>query len=151
MVIYMSIHENIWQEACQRIKNSGLIMDVQYTTWIQPVEKAEFGTEFMFLWAPNSIAKSSIEDRYAEIINSHCEQCEFFIKILSDYNGFKTTKKTSEKLNDFIELKWKDYVSEFNVGDIDEEIQEAITKIIIHNIIKRRFTIDRIKKEVNLC
>ena len=43
-------------------------MDVQYTTWIQPVEKAEFGTEFMFLWAPNSIAKSSIEDRYAEII-----------------------------------------------------------------------------------
>ena len=43
-------------------------MDVQYTTWIEPVEKAEFGTEFMFLWAPNSIAKSSIEDRYAEII-----------------------------------------------------------------------------------
>ncbi len=64
----MSIHENIWQEACQRIKNSGLIMDVQYTTWIEPVEKAEFGTEFMFLWAPNSIAKSSIEDRYSEII-----------------------------------------------------------------------------------
>ena len=68
MVIYMSIHENIWQEACDRIRNSGLIMDVQYTTWIQPVEKAEFGREFMFLWAPNSIAKSSIEDRYAEII-----------------------------------------------------------------------------------
>lgn len=64
----MSIHDNIWQEVCQRIKNSDLIMDVQYTTWIQPVEKVKFGTEFMFLWAPNSVAKSSIEDRYAEII-----------------------------------------------------------------------------------
>jgi len=64
----MSIHENIWQEACQRIKNSGRIMDVQFTTWIQPIEEAKFGSEFMFLWAPNSIAKSSIEDRYAEII-----------------------------------------------------------------------------------
>ena len=92
-----------------------------------------------------------VVNRYAEIINSHCEQCEFFIKILSDYNGFKTTKKASEKPNEFIELRWRDYVSEFNVEGIDEEIQEAITKIIIHNIIKRRFAIDRIKKEVNLC
>jgi len=64
----MSVHENIWNEACQRIKNSGLIMDVQYNTWIEPIEKVKFGTEFMFIWAPNSIAKSSIEDRYAEII-----------------------------------------------------------------------------------
>ncbi len=92
-----------------------------------------------------------IVNRYAEIINYHCEKCEFFIKILSDYNGFKTTKKESEKANEFIELRWKDYVSEFNVEGIDEEIQEAITKIIIYNTIKRRFAIDRIKREVNLC
>lgn len=43
-------------------------MDVQYNTWIKPIEKAKFGSEFMFLWAPNSIAKASIEDRYAELI-----------------------------------------------------------------------------------
>jgi len=92
-----------------------------------------------------------VANRYAEIINSHCEQCEFFIKILSDYNGFKTNKKMSEKLNEFIENRWQDYVSEFNVDGIDEEIQEAITKIIIYNIVKRRFTIKRIKEEVNLC
>ena len=92
-----------------------------------------------------------VVNRYAEIINSHCEQCEFFIKILSDYNEFKTNKKQSEKLNDFVEIKWEDYVSEFNIDEIDKEVQEAITKIIIHNIIKRRITIDRIKREVNLC
>jgi hypothetical protein len=107
--------------------------------------------EDSFLEQFDSGVYEEVINRYAEIINSHCEQCEFFIKILSDYNGFKTTKKAGEKLNDFIELRWKDYVSEFNVDGIDEGIQEAITKIIIHNIIKRRFTIDRIKKEVNLC
>ena len=107
--------------------------------------------EDSFLEQFDSGVYEEVVNRYTEIINSHCEQCEFFIKILSDYNGFKTSKKANEKINEFIELQWKDYVSEFNVDGIDEEIQEAITKIIIHNILKRRFTIDRIKKEVNLC
>ena len=91
MVIFMSIHENIWQETCDRIKNSGLIMDVQYTTWIQPIEKAEFGTEFMFLWAPNSIAKSSIEDRYAEIIK------DAVFKVTKKYYKLKVLVHGEEK------------------------------------------------------
>lgn len=107
--------------------------------------------EYNFLEQFDSGVYEEVINRYAEIINSHCEQCEFFIKILSDFNGFNTTKKAREKLNAFIELRWKDYVSEFNVDGIDEEIQEAIAKIIIHNIINGRFIIDSIKKEVNLC
>lgn len=107
--------------------------------------------EDSFLEQFDSGVYEEVVNRYAEIINSHCEQCEFFIKILSDYNGFTTSKKPSEKLNEFIELQWKEYMSEFSVNGIDEEIQEAVTKIIMHNIIKRRFTIDRIKREVNLC
>lgn len=89
-------------------------------------------------------------NRYADIINSHCEQCEFFIKILSDYNLFKTDKKPIEKMAEFIEKNWENYASEFYVEGLEREIQEAITKIVMHNIIKRKFTIDRIKKEVNL-
>ena len=91
-----------------------------------------------------------IVNRYADIINSHCEQCEFFIKILSDYNSFKTEKKLNEKMTDFIEKNWENYVSEFYVEGLESEIQEAITKIVMHNIIRRKFAIDRIKKEVNL-
>lgn len=107
--------------------------------------------EDSFLEQFDSGVYEEVVNRYAEIINSHCEQGEFFIKILSDYNGFTTSKKPSEKLNEFIELQWKEYMSEFSVNGIDGEIQEAVTKIIMHNIIKRRFTIDRIKREVNLC
>lgn len=106
--------------------------------------------EDTFLEQFDSGVYEEVVNRYAEIIDSHCEQCEFFIKVLSDYNNFKTNKKQSEKLNEFIETKWKEYVSEFDVDGVEEEIQEAIAKIVIHNIIKRRFTIDRIKKGVDL-
>lgn len=107
--------------------------------------------EDSFLEQFDSGVYEEVVNRYSEVINSHCEQCEFFIKILSDYNNFKTEKKKSEKLNEFIEIKWKDYISEFAVDSVEEEIQEALAKIVIHNIIKRRFTIDRIKKGVKLC
>ena len=43
-----------------------------------------------------------VVNRYSEIIDSHCEQCEFFIKVLSDYNNFRTVKKQGEKINEFI-------------------------------------------------
>ena len=107
--------------------------------------------EDSFLEQFDSGVYEEVVNRYSEVINSHCEQCEFFIKILSDYNNFKTEKKQSEKLNEFIEIQWKDYISEFAVDGVEEEIQEALAKIVIHNIIKRRFTIDRIKKGVKLC
>ena len=92
-----------------------------------------------------------VVNRYSEIIDSHCEQSEFFIKVLSDYNNFRTVKKQGEKINEFIESQWKEYISEFAADGVEEEIQEALAKIVIHNIIKRRFTIDRIKKGVKLC
>lgn len=107
--------------------------------------------EDSFLEQFDSGVYEEVINRYADIINSHCEQCEFFIKILSDYSGFESPKRGNEKLNQFIELKWTDYIADFDFDGIDEEIREAIIKIIIFNVIKRRFTIDRIKKEVNLC
>lgn len=64
----MDQHQQIWDEICERIKNSKLILEVQYNTWIAPVEKAVFGDTTLFLWVPNSIAKSAIEERYLELI-----------------------------------------------------------------------------------
>lgn len=92
-----------------------------------------------------------VANKYSELIDSHCERCEFFIKILSDYNNFKTEKNLNEKLNDFIEEYWNEYISEFAVDGVEKEVQEALAKIIIHNIIKKRFTITKIKKGVKLC
>lgn len=91
-----------------------------------------------------------VRNRYAEIIENHCERCEFFIKILSEYNSFKSTKKPKEKVNEFIEAKWNIFADEFSSDNIDEEIKEAITKIVMYHVIKRRIAINRVKEGTNL-
>ena len=61
-------HEQLWNDVCVRIKNSGKVIDVLYKTWIEAIYNAKFGKEILFLWVPNSIVKNSIEDRYIDII-----------------------------------------------------------------------------------
>ena len=91
-----------------------------------------------------------IVERYSDTIEDHCERCEFFIKILSEYNNFKSFEKRSKKLNAFIEQKWEEFVDEFATESIDDEIKAAITKIVMYYVIKRRWAINRVKEETNL-
>lgn len=87
---------------------------------------------------------------YKKTIDSCCEKYEFFIKVLFDYNSFQSTKSPAEKCVDFAMSKWADYLDEFAVSGIDADIQEALAKIVVYNIVKRRRTIDKIKRGVNL-
>lgn len=87
---------------------------------------------------------------YGSIIDSCCERLEFFTKILYDYTQFSSTKKQMEKCQDFIDHSWEEYKSEFSSGGIDDETLEALTKIVLYNVIRRRITIDKIRKGVNL-
>lgn len=133
-------------------KNAAIKLTKKDIIWPILVKVTEIDQcEDAFLEQFDSGVYEEVVNRYSEIIDSHCEQCEFFIKVLSDYNNFRTVKKQGEKINEFIESQWKEYISEFAADGVEKEIQEALAKIVIHNIIKRRFTIDRIKKGVKLC
>lgn len=88
--------------------------------------------------------------KYREIIDSCCERCEFFIKVLFDYQLFQTNKKPSEKCLDFVFNKWKDYRLEFKLINADEEIEKGLIQIVLYSIVRNRIVIDRIKKEVKL-
>ena len=87
---------------------------------------------------------------YSSIIDSCCERIEFFTKILYDYTQFFSSKKQMEKCQEFIDSSWENYKSEFTSGGIDEETLEALTKIILYNVIRRRITIDKIRRGVCL-
>lgn len=89
-------------------------------------------------------------NRYADTIEDHCERCDFFIKVLSDYSSYKSKEKSKKKTNDFIKEHWEDFSDEFSLEGLEPEIQEAITKIVMYQIIRRKFAIDNIKKETNL-
>ena len=84
------------------------------------------------------------------MIDSCCERMDFFTRVLFDYKQFKNTKNPQYKFLDFVEHFWCNYQSEFNVQGIDGEILEALTKIILYNIVHRRIVIDNIKRGVNL-
>ncbi len=88
--------------------------------------------------------------RYSETIESHCERCEFFIKILSGFYSFKTEKKQMEKINDFINKKWCDYSEEFSSEIVDDEVKEAITKIVMYKVLRQRYVINRVKEGTNI-
>lgn len=87
---------------------------------------------------------------YGSTIDSCCERIEFFTKILYDYTQFLSTKKQMEKCQEFIDLSWENYKSEFFSEGIDDETLEALTKIVLYNVIRRRITIDKVRQGVNL-
>lgn len=91
-----------------------------------------------------------VRNRYADIIENHCERCEHFIKILSGFNSFQSKKKTIEKINDFIEKKWNDYSNEFSSEIVEDEVKEAMTKIVIYKVLRQKYVINRVKKETNI-
>lgn len=91
-----------------------------------------------------------IVNSYRKIIDNYCERFELFTKILSDYSVYKTETKGSKKATEFINSCWKNYINEFSTIYIDADLKEALIKIILHNVLRRKRDIDRIKKEVNL-
>lgn len=55
-----------------------------------------------------------------------------------------------ERIRKFIADKWKDYISIFSFESLDEEVQEAVTKVILAKVIQQRYLINNVSKEVSL-
>ena len=87
---------------------------------------------------------------YGDIINSCCERMEFYSKVIFDYNIFKGSPQQNKKCQEFVNSMWETYKEEFSINGIDDETLEALTKIILYNIVRRRITIDKIKQGANL-
>ena len=98
----------------------------------------------------DSVQYDEVVRRFRETIDSCCERVEFFTKILFDFNAYKDSGKPSEKTIDFVEECWSNYSSEFEVDGIDSATAEALSKVVVYNVIRRRYDIDKIKKGVSL-
>lgn len=98
----------------------------------------------------DSVQYDEVVRRFQELINSCCERVEFFTKILYDFNSYEDTGKPAEKTVNFVDKYWCNYSSEFEGNGIDEETIEALSKVVVYNVIRRRFDINRIKEGVSL-
>lgn len=91
-----------------------------------------------------------IAHQYASLIDSCCERFEFFIQVLCDYNSFQCDKSNAEKCVEFAMTKWPDYVSRLKLVNADEETQRGLVQIVLYNIVRNRFVINKVKRGVNL-
>lgn len=107
-------------------------------------------TDSAFIERFDAVQYDEVVRRFHEIIDSCCERVEFFTKILYDFYSYNNSGKPSEKTLNFVEECWQNYKSEFEGIGIDFETVEALTKVVLYNVIRRRFDIDKIKKGVSL-
>lgn len=98
----------------------------------------------------DSAQYDEIVNRYRETVDSCCERYEFFTKILFDFKSYKSAKSQKEKILDFVDASWPNYIAEFSIQGMDSETKEALAKVVIYNVIRRRYDIERIKRGTNL-
>ena len=87
--------------------------------------------------------------QYHEAIRTCCERFELITKVLYDYNSYCKNNR-SNSIEEFALTQWKNYIDDFNLKDVNEEIQSGFIQIVLYNIIKNRFVVDKIKSGVNL-
>ena len=93
---------------------------------------------------------NEITSQYEHIINFVTEKYDIITKILFDYKSSNYNLPMKERTRKFISDKWKDYISVFSLEILNEEIQEAVTKVILGKVIQQRYLIDNISREVSL-
>ena len=98
----------------------------------------------------DSVQYDEVVRRFRGTIDSCCERVEFFTKILFDFNAYKNSGKPNKKTINFVEECWNNYSSEFEGYGIDSATVEALSKVVVYNVIRRRYDIDKIKKGVSL-
>lgn len=98
----------------------------------------------------DAVQYDEVVRRYKDLIDTCCERVEFFTRILYDYNSYNYNGKPKEKTIHFVEDNWSRYLTEINDDTIDPSTIEALSKVIVYNVIRRRYDIDRIKKGVAL-
>lgn len=91
-----------------------------------------------------------IAEIYKNLINSSCERFEFLTKVLYDYNLFCSRGKSSKSHIKFIDTHWEKYKDEFSMDNMNSELTENLTKIIMYNIIRRMWSIKKIKEGTSL-
>lgn len=94
---------------------------------------------------------NEVSSQYKYLINTITEKYDFITQILSDFNNSSNNSLSVKKnVQNFIQEKWKDYTSAFSLETLNEEVQEAVTKVILAKVLQRRYLINTISSEVSL-
>lgn len=85
-----------------------------------------------------------IERKYKLIINQNTLSYEMISRVMTDY------RKSKQKLKEFVENHWNEYLEVVNPVEADEQTKESLVKIILYRILVQRHYIRDIKRGANL-
>ena len=93
-----------------------------------------------------------IMTKYKDFINNKVERFEFATKILTNYKEYSDNYSgiSSERVKSFVNEKWEEYIEDFRGYKIEPFIREKLIKITINIIIKHKYFISDIRKQVKL-
>lgn len=93
---------------------------------------------------------NEIITEYSYLINTISEQYDIITKIIFDYNSSYHNLSMKERTRKFVADKWTHYISVFSFKSLNEEVQEAVTKVVLAKVIQQRYLIDNISRGVSL-
>lgn len=132
-------------------KNVAIVLDKKSIIWPLIIKVTDIDRcDNEFLEEFDEALYDEIVYQYKELINSCCEKFDFFSKVLYDYKLFQSKKKMREKCLDFSLTKWKDYLDDLKLTDVEEEVQKGFIQIVLYRIVRNRIQINKIKNGVNL-
>jgi hypothetical protein len=117
--------------------------------WPLIVSICELNREDAILSACDDGEFDEIKHEYKTIIDNNSERFSFITKVLTSFSQYDAPSN-GNKAELFIFNNWKDYESEFSLDNVEKEIKEKVIKLTLSNVIKKRYTIDKIKKGVHL-
>ena len=93
---------------------------------------------------------------YKSIISDRAEDFRFVTKVLEAYDSYKTSpahrmQSSADVTRSFLLEKWDDFKSDFDLRDVEEKILKTVVTLAVENVVRRRYDIARIKREVGLC
>jgi hypothetical protein len=119
--------------------------------WPLVVILCEFNSNDNIFKDLDSAIVEEIEHKYKTIINTKTELFSFFIKVISSFEEYDINNtNTRNRIASFILNCWVDYTEDFHFSESEANIKEHIIKFTLGNILKKRFTISKIKEKTGL-
>ena len=92
---------------------------------------------------------------YKSVIDDVGENFRFVTKVLSSFDEYMTLAQNREgsqrqNVERFISSKWMDFKDDFDLRQVDEDVVKLVVSLAVANVIRSRYEISRIRKEVNL-
>lgn len=95
-----------------------------------------------------------IKRKFRVFINKQSEKFEFSTKVIQDYIDFKNNKASSKRgkisTKEFINECWTNYDLIISNDFVEAEINEAVIKLIMNQIITNRNAIDKVKEAAEI-